>query len=168
MFEQAAIKALLIAAMSSYATSAMAIDDETSCLALNIYHEARSQSIAGQIAVGQVTLNRVKDSRYPNTICEVVTEGPHRASWKGTGEMIPIRNRCQFSWYCDGKSDKVLQKEAYSNIVNLSRMLMKQDMIDITSGATHYHAYYVSPAWAQTKTRTTKIEDHIFYRWKKR
>ena len=167
MFEQAAIKALLIAAMTSYATSATAIDNETSCLALNIYHEARNQSIAGQIAVGQVTLNRMRDKRFPSTICEVVTQGPHRPSWKGTGEMIPIRNKCHFSWYCDGKSDKIRQKKTYSDIVDLSRMLMKQNMIDITTGATHYHADYVSPAWAKTKTRTTKIEDHIFYRWKK-
>ena len=167
MFEQAAIKALLIAAMTSYANSATAIDSETSCLALNIYHEARNQSIAGQIAVGQVTLNRMRDKRFPSTICEVVTQGPHRPSWKGTGEMIPIRNKCHFSWYCDGKSDKIRQKKTYSDIVDLSRMLMKQNMIDITTGATHYHADYVSPAWAKTKTRTTKIEDHIFYRWKK-
>ena len=114
-----------------------------------------------------MTLNRIRDERFPNTICEVVTQGPHRPSWKGTGEMIPVRNKCHFSWYCDGKSDKIRQKKIYSDIVDLSRMLMKQNMIDITTGATHYHADYVSPAWAKTKTRTTKIEDHIFYRWKK-
>ena len=138
---------------------------ETGCLALNIYHEARGQSIAGQIAVGQVTLNRVRDSRWPNSVCEVITQGPHRASWKGTGEMIPIRHRCQFSWYCDGKSDKINQPEVYRKIFNLAQILMNQDMIDITSKATHYHADYVQPSWAKTKRRTTKIEDHIFYIW---
>ena len=165
MIEQAFIKALLIAALASGGLAREEVHQDVSCLALNIYHEARGQSIAGQIAVGQVTLNRVKDNRFPNTICEVVMQGPHRASWKGTGEMIPVRHRCQFSWYCDGKSDKLKQRKAYNQIVSLSQILIDQDMIDITSGATHYHAYYVSPAWARSKKRTTKIEDHIFYKW---
>lgn len=165
MIEQAFIKALLIAALASGGLAREEVHQDVSCLALNIYHEARGQSIAGQIAVGQVTLNRVKDNRFPNTICEVVMQGPHRASWKGTGEMIPVRHRCQFSWYCDGKSDKIKQRKAYNQIVSLSQILIDQDMIDITSGATHYHAYYVSPAWARSKKRTTKIEDHIFYKW---
>ena len=163
--ETALIKALLIAALTSGGLAKEEVHQDVSCLALNIYHEARGQSIAGQIAVGQVTLNRVKDNRFPNTICEVVMQGPHRASWKGTGEMIPVRHRCQFSWYCDGKSDKIKQRKAYKQIVSLSQILIDQDMIDITSGATHYHAYYVSPAWARSKKRTTKIEDHIFYKW---
>ena len=165
MIEQAFIKALLIAALASGGLAREEVHQDVSCLALNIYHEARGQSIAGQIAVGQVTLNRVKDNRFPNTICEVVMQGPHRASWKGTGEMIPVRHRCQFSWYCDGKSDKIKQRKAYNQFVSLSQILIDQDMIDITSGATHYHAYYVSPAWARSKKRTTKIEDHIFYKW---
>ena len=163
MIDQAA--ALVIAALASYSGTVIKTEEQTSCLALNIYHEARGQSIAGQIAVGQVTFNRVKDKRFPNTICEVVTQGPHRPSWKGTGEMIPVRNKCHFSWYCDGRSDKVKQPKVYDKIMALSRMLVSQDMIDITSGATHYHADYVYPAWAKTKRRTTKIEDHIFYRW---
>ena len=56
-------------------------DPELICLAMNIYHEARNQSIAGQMAVALVTINRVNDHRYPNTICEVVMEGPTRVSW---------------------------------------------------------------------------------------
>lgn len=159
--EQALAKILLIIMLAGGGEA----NAETGCLALNIYHEARGQSIAGQIAVGQVTLNRVRDSRWPNSVCEVITQGPHRASWKGTGEMIPIRHRCQFSWYCDGKSDKINQPEVYQKIFNLAQILMNQDMIDITSKATHYHADYVQPSWAKTKRRTTKIEDHIFYIW---
>ena len=165
--EQAIAKILIMLALAG-GTPVAPHDRETSCLALNIYHEARGQSIAGQIAVGQVTLNRVRDKRFPNTVCEVITQGPHRPSWKGTGEMIPIRHRCHFSWYCDGKSDKIRQPKTYQKIFELSLILMNQDMIDITSGATHYHAYYVQPSWARTKTRTTKIEDHIFYKWERR
>ena len=79
--------------------------EEVTCLAENMYYEARNQSFAGQLAVSNVVMNRVADDRYPDTICEVVKQGPVRPSWKGTGEMIPVRNRCQFSWWCDGKSD---------------------------------------------------------------
>ena len=143
--------------------------EETLCLADNIYHEARGQGTAGWLAVSNVTINRVTDSRYPNTICEVVKDGPHRPSWKGTGELIPVRHRCQFSWYCDGKSDDIGDNDTYSKIYDLSYQLVFgiMDYIDITDGATHYHADYVNPAWAQTKTKTVEIEDHIFYRWEK-
>ena len=79
--------------------------DNTQCMALNIYHEAKNQSMVGQIAVGLVTMNRVRDHRYPNSICEVVKQGPSRPSWKDPNKRIPIRHKCQFSWFCDGKSD---------------------------------------------------------------
>jgi spore germination cell wall hydrolase CwlJ-like protein len=139
---------------------------DLSCLALNIYHEARSQSIAGQIAVAQVVLNRVDDIRYPNTICEVVLQGPHRPSWKDKTRMYPIRYRCQFTWYCDGKSDIIKDVKAYNNALDVAKLVLNLTF-DITSGATHYHAEWVTPSWAKRKTRTTKIEDHIFYRWEK-
>lgn len=139
---------------------------EAFCLALNVYHEARNQSFAGQLAVANVVINRVNDERFPNTICEVVFQGPTRPSWKGTGELIPVRNRCQFSWYCDGKSDVPKEKEHFQDIYLFSfTMLQEATSIDITDGATHYHADYVQPSWAKSKTRTVEIEDHIFYRW---
>ena len=140
---------------------------ESYCLAQNIYHEARNQPTAGQLAVASVTINRVNDPRFPNTICDVVMEGPHRPSWKGTGEMIPVRNRCQFSWYCDGKSDRINDMETFDNIFLFTSGLVNGTitLLDVTDGATHYHADYVKPAWAKTKTKTIEIEDHIFYRW---
>ena len=82
------------------------LDKQATCLAKNMYYEARSQGLAGQLAVSLVVLNRVKDKRYPNTICEVIHQGPTRESWKKNGVFYPIKNRCQFSWYCDGKSDE--------------------------------------------------------------
>jgi len=141
--------------------------EQTQCLAENVYFEARNQPLAGQFAVMSVTINRVNDDRYPNTVCEVVKQGPHRPSWKGTGEMIPVRHRCQFSWYCDGKSDKIFQQKAFDKIYEMSYSILSGEfkVVDITEGATHYHADYVSPSWAATKTKTIEIEDHIFYRW---
>mgnify|MGYP003316608280 CR=1 FL=1 len=72
------------------------------CLALNVYFEARSENMASQIAVSLVVMNRVEDHRFPNTVCEVVKQGL-TYKWKPS---LPIKNRCQFSWYCDGKPDK--------------------------------------------------------------
>jgi len=142
---------------------------ETMCLALNVYHEARNQGTAGRLAVVSVTYNRVGDDRFPNTVCDVVKQGPHRPSWKGTGEMIPVRHKCHFSWYCDGKSDTPRNDSLFQDIYFLSHQIVSGNIqvLDITDGATHYHADYVNPDWAKTKTKTIEIEDHIFYRWER-
>ena len=59
------------------------------CLALNTYHEAKNQSLVGQIATAQVVMNRVEDDRFPNTICEVVKQGPTRPSWEDPKKEYP-------------------------------------------------------------------------------
>jgi len=145
-------------------------EQHVQCLAMNMYHEARDQGTAGRLAVSAVVLNRVKDSRFPNSVCEVVLQGPTKESWKKNGMFYPIRNKCQFSWYCDGVGDEVKDKKTYQKILDLSYLILHNDIqfVDITDGATHYHADYVKPSWAKTKTRTTEIGDHIFYRWEKR
>ena len=153
------------------------LDKQATCLAKNMYYEARSQGLAGQLAVSLVVLNRVKDNRFPNTICEVVEDGPVRESWKTKGKVVPesqrtyypIRNRCQFSWYCDGKSDDPKEPTTYKRLLDLALVLVYDDIqiVDFTEGATHYHADYVYPAWRKSKTKTVEIADHIFYRWEK-
>ncbi len=138
------------------------------CLALNTYHEAKNQSLVGQIATAQVVMNRVADDRYPNTICEVVKQGPTRPSWENPEKEYPIRHRCQFSWYCDGKPDIPKNEKAWRKAQDVAFLVLYNKInLDVTEGATHYHATYVRPAWAKTKTRTTRIEKHIFYRWEK-
>ena len=138
------------------------------CLALNTYHEAKNQSLVGQIATAQVVMNRVADDRYPNTVCEVVKQGPHRPSWENPEKEYPVKHRCQFSWYCDGKSDIPKNEKAWKKAQDYAYLVLYNRInLDVTEGATHYHATYVRPAWAKTKTRTTRIEKHIFYRWEK-
>ena len=139
------------------------------CLALNMYHEARDQGTAGKIAVTAVVINRVNDDRFPNTVCEVIKQGPTRKSWKNDGTFYPIRDRCQFSWYCDGKSDIPKDVKAYQKTLDLSSLIVHDDIkfVDITDGALFYHADYVTPSWAKQKQKTTEIGDHIFYRWDK-
>jgi spore germination cell wall hydrolase CwlJ-like protein len=138
------------------------------CLALNTYHEAKNQSLVGQVATAQVVMNRVADDRYPNTVCEVVKQGPHRPSWENPEKEYPIRHRCQFSWYCDGKPDVPKNEKAWRKAQDVAFLVLYNKInLDVTEGATHYHATYVRPAWARTKKRTTRIEKHIFYRWEK-
>lgn len=131
------------------------------CLALNTYHEARDQSFVGQVAVAQVVMNRVADNRFPNDPCSVVKQGP-TYSWKPD---FPVRHRCQFSWYCDGKSDKARDTEAYEKAYMIAHGVYYGNIDNLVGGATHYHAYYVNPSWAETKTKIVRIDDHIFYRW---
>ncbi len=131
------------------------------CLALNVYHEAKNQSLAGQIAVAEVVMNRVDDPRYPNNVCDVVKQGL-TYKWKPS---VPIRNQCQFSWYCDGKSDVAKEKDAWQESISVAKGVYYGYLDAYLEGATHYHAYYVNPSWAETKTYITRIDDHIFYRW---
>lgn len=151
--------------------------EEARCLAENIYHEARNQGTAGWLAVAAVTMNRVIDNRFPNTICEVVFQAETRESWKTKSKkdipdadriFYPIRHRCQFSWYCDGKSDDINNVSVYMEIMSFSRLLLTSQavMFDITDGATFYHADSITPSWAKSKIKTIEIGDHIFYRWK--
>lgn len=150
---------------------------EATCLAKNMYFEARNQGLAGQIAVSLVVMNRVKDERFPNTICGVIEQGPVRESWKTRGKKVaeierkyfPVRNRCQFSWFCDGKSDDPKEPITYGRLLDIALDLVygNLEVVDITEGATHYHADYVFPAWRKTKTKTIEVADHIFYRWEK-
>lgn len=137
------------------------------CLALNIYHEARSSNLADQAAVADVVLNRVYDTRYPNTVCEVVYQARTKPSWK-TGEPVPIRNQCQFSWYCDGKDDTPTDQDAWINAQQIAYFMMLDERYrGITQGATHYHATYVSPEWAKDFALIGRIGAHVYYRWEK-
>ena len=123
------------------------------------------ESTAGQLAVAQVTLNRVKSKNYPNSVCEVVYEGLHYTNSKG--KQFPVRDRCQFSWYCDGKDDEVKNKgKLWKSAQDLAKYVLKRqtDLIDITDGATHYHATYIdAPRWAYQKRKKMTIDQHIFY-----
>ena len=133
------------------------------CLALAIYFEARSEPLEGQAAVASVIINRVLDERFPNTVCEVVTQGP-TYKWKAD---FPVRHRCQFSFYCDGKSDTPKDEEAYQRATLVAMGVAMRTIPDFTNGATHYHATYVNPSWASSKRKTAHIGYHIFYKWEK-
>ena len=129
------------------------------CLALNVYFEARSESMASQLAVSLVVMNRVKDHRFPNTVCGVVKQG---LTYKNDKVVL---GKCQFSWYCDGKPDRPKNKQAWLKAQQVASIVLDGSMVDFTEGSTHYHAYYVYPSWRTTITKVTRIDSHIFYRW---
>lgn len=138
--------------------------DDVQCLAENIYFEARSESLAGQLAVAFVTLNRVRDVRYPSTICDVVYQGPTYTNWKGN--ELPVRHKCQFSWYCDGLSDEPKDSQSMDEAYSIALEVLSGNSLDFTHNATHYHSIKVNPHWAKHMDKTVRIDDHIFYRRK--
>lgn len=130
------------------------------CLALNIYYEARGSSLADQAGVANVVLNRTNDRRYPNTICGVVYQGDRNTN----GNMV--RHRCQFSWYCDGRSDIPTDTDRWVSAQMLAWYMIEENMYrGLTEGATHYHADYVNPKWNRDLQLVGRIGEHIFYRW---
>lgn len=139
------------------------------CLALNIYHEARNESSVGQLAVAWVVINRVKSELFPDSVCGVVYDG-RISKWhkENTGKIVPLRNKCQFSWYCDGKSDKVYNPAKFEEARHIAfNVLWKgTKVVDPTQGALWYHADYVNPRWSKDYERTIKIGTHIFYKEK--
>jgi len=121
----------------------------TMCLGLAIYFEARGESVLAQEAVAAVILNRVDDSRWPDTVCDVIYQ-PH-----------------QFSFLWDGKSDRPLDEQAWNTALQIATaMIQEWGWIDVdpTQGATHYHTLQVQPYWSDGRKPTVTIGNHHFYR----
>jgi len=160
---------------------------EMICLAENIYFEARAEGMDGKAAVANVTRNRVESEQFPNTYCGVVYQGPVRESWKtkkqkdlADSERVyyPIKNRCQFSWYCDGEKDMIwanyertgkeikLNADAWRASVDVAIWTLgygSYTVNDNTTGATYYYAHnLVYPHWADDFEVTEVIGNHTF------
>ena len=125
------------------------------CIAVAVYFEARGEPSDGQLAVAQVVRNRVVSKDYPDEACQVVKQGYY---WAGN----PIRDMCQFSFWCDGKSDNPRNRQLFYNSLYIAWLSGEQP--DTTGGATHYHNTTVYPEWAYSGTITIKIHQHVFYR----
>ena len=136
-------------------------DRNLNCMAQNVYFEAASESFIGQIAVAQVVMNRVESEHFPNNPCDVIYEGPYYISY--SGNILPIKHKCQFSWYCDGKPESITDRKAWDLAVNVSMRVLLNTLPDITEGSMWYHNTSVEPYWAVTKHKVTQIDNHIFY-----
>ena len=162
-------------------------ETELKCMAENIYFEGRAEPMVGKVAIGKVVMNRIASDRHPNDICGVVHEGPHRESWKTRGKNVPeedrkffpIRNKCDFSWYCDGKKDIVWvsymdgtpidsNATAWRDSINVALFVMTGELRDVTNGADHYYNYNISnPYWVGAMDETAVIGNHRFMKEKR-
>lgn len=141
------------------AAQAESTEKAVQCLAEAIYFEARGESSRGQMLVGQVILNRVESSRFPDSVCGVVYQNAAR------------RNACQFSFACDGLPETITEQQAWRAAKAQSEELLGCDepcrdekgWSDGLWSATHYHADYVQPGWAAKLQHTGKIGTHLFY-----
>lgn len=121
-------------------------DEQWQCLTTALYHEARGESVRGQFAVAEVILNRADSPAYPRSICGVVNQG------------------CQFSYTCDGKSDRAKEKGAWIRAGKIARLMMDGAPRALTAGATHFHTVNIRPSWSRRFERTAAIGAHLFYR----
>lgn len=141
-------------------------EEAIDCLARAIYFESKSEGFPGQLAVGMVVLNRTQDPRYPEDVCKVVYQGKLGTTQDAREQRVRV---CQFSWACDGLSDKPKYPKLWANAVEVAHIVysMYNAGYDITKGATHFHATHVNPAWRNDSniTRVGQIDRHIFYRW---
>ena len=119
---------------------------ELGCLAMNIYHEGRGESAKGRAAIASVTMNRVRSSRYPNTVCEVV--------WQ----------RKQFSWTAVAPRHHVIKDpKAWSQALVVAQLFLSGAQISLVGDATHYHTIHVQPEWRDSSKLVALVGDHIFY-----
>ena len=123
------------------------------CMALNIYWEADRASDLDLRAVAHVTVNRMSDPAFPDDLCDVVMQGGEKPLY-----------RCQFQWWCDGRSDQPTDLASWQHALAVAREVLAGGDSDPTDGALYFHDTTVVPAWASTLQRTVKIGDHIYYR----
>jgi N-acetylmuramoyl-L-alanine amidase len=130
---------------------AASLREEQHCLALALYWEARGEGRSGMVAVGWTILNRVDSRDFPATPCEVVFQG---------GEQPP----CEFSWWCDGKSDRPRERRSWHLALLIAAELLLDPPPDPTGGSLYYHSTSIRSSWHRQRVRTARISQHVFYR----
>jgi hypothetical protein len=123
------------------------------CLSQAVYYEAAREGRAGQEAVAQVVLNRMRHPAYPKSVCGVVYQGSARV----TG--------CQFTFTCDGSLRWAPEPGLWRQAREVAERALNGYVNRKVGSATHYHASYVAPYWAPTLVKMTQVGAHIFYRW---
>lgn len=119
--------------------------NELVCMADNLFHEARVDGMRGMEAVATVVMNRVGDSRWPDSVCGVVYQ-PSQFSWTLKKQLVNMK--ITHDW----------------KTLAVARMALQGGLIDKTGKSTHYHAVYVTPYWAKVYDFTVQVEQHLFYR----
>jgi len=131
------------------------ISKSLDCLALNVYKEAGYEPFEGKVAVAQVTVNRVEDPRFPDSVCDVVYQK----------NAFTAKVVCQFSWYCDSvHRTRPVNPKAFDQSYEIAKKVLLEDFrLPSLTNALYYHADYVSPNFHMRQQRISKIGAHIFY-----
>jgi len=127
------------------------LDDAITCLSRTIYWEAKREGAAGMEAIANVVMNRLGHKGFPNTICEVVRQGHERGA-------------CQFSWWCDGRSDDAEEDKPYTIAKEIARKALNRQLPDRTGGAMYFHQQKLTPGWSEKYIKTVEIGEHVFYK----
>lgn len=127
------------------------LEEPLTCLARSIYWEAKGVQGRDMESVANVVINRLASEEFPNTVCEVVKQG---------SEQSP----CQFSWWCDGRPDEVVEGDAYEVAREVARQALNRELPDHTDGALYFHDRTVRPHWANEFLLTIETEAFFFYR----
>lgn len=127
------------------------LDDAITCLARTIYWEARGEAPASMEMVANVVMNRLGHEGFPNTICEVVRQGQERGA-------------CQFSWWCDGRSDSAKEDDSYAIAKEIARKALNGQLKDRTGGALYFHHRQANPAWSRQYIKTFEVGEFVFYK----
>jgi spore germination cell wall hydrolase CwlJ-like protein len=127
------------------------LEDAITCLARTIYWEANRKDDAEMEAIANVVMNRLGHKGFPNTICGVVRQGQEQGA-------------CQFSWWCDGRSDDATEEEPYSKAKEIARKALNRQLKDRSGGALYFHHRKVTPNWSNEYIRTVEVGEHVFYK----
>jgi spore germination cell wall hydrolase CwlJ-like protein len=127
------------------------LDDAITCLARTIYWEAKRKDDVEMEAIANVVMNRLGHKGFPNTICGVVKQGHEQGA-------------CQFSWWCDGRSDDAKEDEPYSHAKEIARKALNRQLKDRIGGALYFHNRKVTPNWSSEYIRTVEVGEHVFYK----
>lgn len=140
-----------LAVSISPAAAGRSNEDPVGCLALALYWEAKTEGRDGMLAVAAVIMNRVWHPAFPRDVCGVVSEG---------GREPP----CQFSWWCDGRSDLPSERLAWQSAARIAYEVLHAPLPDPTGGALFFHDYRIAVPWTLPRQQTARIGRHIFYR----
>ncbi|MGW8466158.1 cell wall hydrolase [Pseudomonas sp. CLCA07] len=127
------------------------LDDAITCMARSIYWEAKGENLADMEAVANVVMNRLGHEGFPDTVCGVVKQGSETKS-------------CQFSWWCDGRPDRVQEETQYELAKEIARKALNKQLPDRTGGAMYFHDKTVKPVWAKKYIKTASIGLFVFYK----
>ncbi|MBI1407192.1 MAG: cell wall hydrolase [Caulobacter sp.] len=134
-------------------TGALDASRDLDCLTKAVYYEARGETPAGQAAVAQVVLNRVRHPAFPKSVCGVVFQGAYS------------RGACQFSFACDGSMQRGREPGAWRRAARIAERALGGYVMASVGNATHFHTVNVSPGWGPRMVRVQQVGMHIFYRF---